>query len=79
MDSFVLFVLDKFGELREFTVERYEYDGVGTIQFFHYAGGYTELVNEQGDTYTKANMDLIGVLHDIGGYWIGEVNDEKES
>jgi len=78
MDSLIIFVLDKFGNLREFKIEHYEYDGTGTIRLFRHAGGYEKAINESGDMYKKANMDLICLLHDIGGYWIVEVEDEKE-
>ena len=68
--EFSLQLLDKFGILRTFKINHYEYTE-GRIQLYRSSVGVViEMVEDV--EMRKAQMELIAVFTDIGGFWITE-------
>lgn len=68
--DYVLQLVDKFGNLRAFNINHYEYSE-GNIQLFRAPiGTVVELVEDV--EIRKTQMDLVALFLDIGGFWLME-------
>lgn len=71
--EYKIYVIDRDSKEHIFFIHRYEFAG-GHIQLFRSKVGIiVEMV--EGVELKTANMDLIGVFTDIGGFWIEGVED----
>ena len=74
--EYEIWVIDKFGSRQRFEIYHYEYTK-GRIQLYRSSVGVViELVEDV--ELRKAQMELIAVFTDIGGFWITEEEHGEE-
>ncbi len=74
--EYTLELVDKFGNFHQHKIHHYEYTE-GTIQLYRSSVGIVIEVVEDTEL-RRAQMELIAVFTDIGGFWIMEEENGEE-